>query len=122
MTLLDRMSGYQNAPTEMSNKPDAQQLNLKQVRGEVTFKNVTFIDRHDEDSTLTSPNEEGMRNNAKPPVAQGKLLSTLRNISFTIKPEKMTVLVGYGGAGKTMITYLLAHLYDVESGAIEIDG
>lgn len=122
MTLLDRIFGYQHMPTQMSSKPDVHQLGLEQVRGEVTFKNVTFIDRHDEDSTLTSINEGGMQGKTKPPVAQGELLPTLRNISFTIKPEKMAVLVGYGGVGKTMITSLLSHPYNIESGVIEIDG
>jgi len=45
----------------------------------------------------------------------------LRNISFVIKPGKMTALVGPSGAGKTTIVDLLLKLYEPQSGAIYID-
>jgi len=46
----------------------------------------------------------------------------LSNISFTVKPGQLAALVGPSGAGKTTITYLLPRLYDVDSGAVAIDG
>ncbi len=47
---------------------------------------------------------------------------TLNNISFEIQPGQLAALVGPSGAGKTTITYLVPRLYDVDSGAVEIDG
>jgi ATP-binding cassette subfamily B protein len=47
---------------------------------------------------------------------------TLNDISFTIKPGQLAALVGPSGAGKTTITYLVPRLYDVDGGAVEIDG
>lgn len=48
--------------------------------------------------------------------------ATLDNISFGIQPGQLAALVGPSGAGKTTITYLVPRLYDVDSGAVEIDG
>jgi ATP-binding cassette subfamily B protein len=47
---------------------------------------------------------------------------TLEDVSFEIQPGQLAALVGPSGAGKTTITYLLPRLYDVQSGAVEIDG
>ncbi len=47
---------------------------------------------------------------------------TLKDINLTIHPKEKIALVGYNGAGKTTLTNLLLRLYDVSSGAIEIDG
>ncbi len=47
---------------------------------------------------------------------------TLNDISFEIQPGQLAALVGPSGAGKTTITYMVPRLYDVDSGAVEIDG
>jgi ATP-binding cassette subfamily B protein len=47
---------------------------------------------------------------------------TLNDVSFEIKPGQLAALVGPSGAGKTTITYLVPRLYEVDSGAVEIDG
>ncbi|MCB9464897.1 MAG: ABC transporter ATP-binding protein [Candidatus Eisenbacteria bacterium] len=46
----------------------------------------------------------------------------LRGISFRIRPGESVAVVGHTGAGKTTITGLLTRFYDVDSGAIRIDG
>lgn len=46
----------------------------------------------------------------------------LKNISFIVQPGKTLAIVGPSGAGKSTIMRLLFRFYDVEDGAILIDG
>jgi ATP-binding cassette subfamily B multidrug efflux pump len=46
----------------------------------------------------------------------------LRDVSFTIEPGETVAIVGHTGAGKTTIISLLMRFYDVQRGAIRIDG
>ncbi len=46
----------------------------------------------------------------------------LRDVSFAIEPGETVAIVGHTGAGKTTIISLLMRFYDVQKGAIKIDG
>ena len=46
----------------------------------------------------------------------------LHGISFTARPGEMVALVGSSGAGKSTIASLMARLYDVDSGAVRLNG
>lgn len=69
---------------------------LDRVAGKVEFKNVFFSYKKD--------------------------ISVLKNINLTAKPGETIALVGPTGAGKTTIVNLLTRFYDVDQGAIYIDG
>jgi len=138
LALFDRIFEYLDMPIEIQDAPNALHLNLDEVRGEVTFKDVTFTYKRDERvvellSTEHSNDENGKakRTISPEPVAitettaiSAELASrpTLKDISFDIQPGQLAALVGPSGAGKTTITYLVPRLYDVDSGAVEIDG
>lgn len=72
-------------------------LPLKVERGEVRFEDVAFRYRPE-----------------LPPV--------LSDVSFTAEAGKTTAIVGASGAGKSTLVALLERFYDVERGAILIDG
>ncbi len=55
------------------------------------------------------------------PMASGREWA-IEDVSFTIAPGEMVALVGPSGAGKTTISYLVPRLYDVDLGAVRIDG
>ncbi|TMC21988.1 MAG: ATP-binding cassette domain-containing protein [Chloroflexi bacterium] len=143
MALFDRIFEYLDMPIDITDKPDALHLKPEETRGEVNFRNVTFSYKRDEYSALTDLNEdeeldEGKAKHPpaeKPGAAVGKVQTSstvasvqeeprpvLKNISLTIKPGQLVALVGPSGAGKTTISYMLPRLYDVDSGAVEIDG
>ena len=46
----------------------------------------------------------------------------LRGVGFTARPGTVTAIVGASGAGKSTLMRLLLRLYEVDAGAIEIDG
>ena len=46
----------------------------------------------------------------------------LRDVSFVIEPGETVAIVGHTGAGKTTIISLLMRFYDVQKGAVRIDG
>lgn len=79
---------------EVIDAPGAALLDVK--RGQVEFLNVSFG------------------------YTPEKLI--LKNISFTVPAGKTVALVGPSGAGKSTVIRLLFRFYDVEQGAILIDG
>ena len=70
------------------------------------------------------------------PFPEGKITATLEHVSFaydgrgdilknfslTIPAGQVTALVGHTGAGKTTVAALLMRSYDVQSGAVKING
>jgi ATP-binding cassette subfamily B protein len=46
----------------------------------------------------------------------------LRGVSFTLEPNETAAIVGHTGAGKTTLTALMMRFYDVQRGAVLIDG
>ena len=97
----------------VKNRTDA--VELKSTHPTIEFKNVSFSYPRAEEISLAS-----LESAAKPETIQSGEI--LRNLSFTAKAGTLTALVGPSGAGKTTISALLPRLYDVTSGAIEIDG
>src|SRR5690606_17867685 len=75
-------------------RPDP--VRLRPMRGEIELSDVTFE---------YEPNR---------PV--------LKNVSFHVKPGEMIGLVGHSGAGKSTITNVICRFYDVQRGAVKIDG
>ncbi|MHB8217674.1 MAG: ABC transporter ATP-binding protein [Candidatus Sulfotelmatobacter sp.] len=46
----------------------------------------------------------------------------LRDVTFAIEPGETVAIVGHTGAGKTTVISLLMRFYDVQKGAVRIDG
>ena len=89
---------------------------LDHPKGEVAFDHVWF--RYPAPSTVTVASLEAPGT----PRSDDPSAWILQDVSFTAKPGTMTALVGHSGAGKTTLSYLVPRLYDVEKGAVTIDG
>ena len=81
---------------EIRDRPGARDLDVQE--GAVRFENVSFRYR-----------KEGKG----PPV--------LRNVSFEVRPGRVTGIVGPPGSGKSTIAHLLPRFYDVDEGRVTID-
>ena len=92
-TIRDAMPVITTPPT-IIDAPDASPLTV--TDGEVDFADVRFEYR------------EGQR--------------VIRNLSLTIRPGEKVGLVGLSGAGKSTLVNLLLRFFDVDGGAIRIDG
>ncbi len=95
LALFQRIFEYIDLPHEITDKPDA--IELDKVTGRVTFDDVTFS-------------------------YSGKGKPALDHVSFDIEPGQLVALVGPSGAGKTTITSMVPRFYDPQEGAIRIDG
>jgi ATP-binding cassette, subfamily B, bacterial len=121
MALFERIFEYLDMPHEIVDRPGARAVEPAAVRGEVGFRNVSF--RYDpveaegdgEVPAPVSPPDEEERE-------RQRRVWTLENVDLEVRPGQLAALVGPSGAGKTTMTYLIPRFYDVQRGAVEIDG
>ncbi|HJP65398.1 MAG TPA: ATP-binding cassette domain-containing protein, partial [Actinomycetota bacterium] len=114
--LFERIFEYLDLPQEIVDRPEAQPLEPATVRGAVRFRNVFF--RYDG----WGKDEAEPSNGDAPPPAVAPREWALENVDLSIQPGQLGALVGPSGAGKTTFTYLVPRFYDVNDGAVEIDG
>src|SRR5437879_1056074 len=69
-----------------------------------------------------SPASQDSGGDGRPQEAAAEPDWVLRDVSFTIEPGETIAVVGHTGAGKTTLISLLMRFYDVQKGAIRIDG
>ncbi len=101
--------------------------------GRIEFDHVWFTYRNIETEkervgtgTLARPAEQSsagsLPGNGNAAVAEPAADWVLRDVSFAIEPGETVAVVGHTGAGKTTLISLLLRFYDVQKGAIRIDG
>ncbi len=90
-------------PHDLPTEKSTDGIELKNIRGTVTFQNVSFSYAQDSENRQTP---------SKP---------VIDNITFEAKPGEVVALVGPSGSGKTTLLNLLLRFYKVGSGQILID-
>jgi subfamily B ATP-binding cassette protein MsbA len=80
-------------PSEGSGGP----IELGRARGEIEFRNVSFAYDRDKGDVL-------------------------RDVSFRVRPGETVAIVGPSGSGKTTLAGLVPRFYDVQQGAVLLDG
>src|ERR1700754_4901730 len=104
LALFGRIFELIDLRPSITDRPDAVSIAEDDIRGEVALKHVSFRYGGGEDGGPPAPEE------------------ALRDVSLLVSPGQLAALVGPSGAGKTTISYLIPRLYDVERGAVRIDG
>ncbi len=94
MASSERIFKVIDEPIMIQDAPEPR--NFDEVKGEIEFRDVWFAYNPDE--------------------------WVLKGISLKIRPGERVALVGATGAGKTSIISLISRFYDVQKGAILIDG
>jgi ATP-binding cassette subfamily B protein len=111
---FDRVFEILDLKPMVSEKPDARPLPDGPVT--IEFDDVGFRYPAAEEVSLASL-ESVARQDTGGPSEQ-----VLKGVSFTARPGRLIALVGHSGAGKTTITSLVSRLYDVNDGAVRING
>jgi len=98
LTDIDKMFNLLETDQEIADEPNAPDLVIQSPKlgPHVSFKDVCFY------------------------YEQNR--GILNHVSFDILPGQTTAVVGHSGAGKSTLSRLLFRFYDVQSGAIYIDG
>lgn len=91
---LERIFETMDEPVTITDKENASEM--PEIKGDVSFENVTF------------GYEEG--------------INVLEKLSFDVKAGQSVALVGPTGAGKTTIVNLISRFYNINDGAVLIDG
>ncbi len=84
--------------------------------GRIEFDHVWFAYREIPEESSVGGAESPRNGNESAPDW------VLRDVSFTIEPGETIAVVGHTGAGKTTLISLLLRFYDVQKGAVRIDG
>lgn len=86
--------------------------------GRIEFRNVWFSYQ-----SFSEDEAAAMRGASAAELgARGDVEWILRDVSFSIEPGETAAIVGHTGAGKTTITALMMRFYDIQHGAILVDG
>ncbi len=93
MASVERIFEILDAQSSLIDKPDA--VEKKSFDNEITFENVSF--KYEDENVI-------------------------KNLNFKVKKGETLALVGQSGSGKSTIANLLMRFYDVNEGAIKIDG
>lgn len=104
MASSERIFGVLDTKQEITDKPAARKL--ERFRGQVDLEGVWFS--YDPTVTADTPDSDERW--------------VLRGIDLHIAPGESVALVGATGAGKTSITSLVSRFYDVQRGAVKVDG
>ena len=83
--------------------------------GQIEFRNVWFTYQRLDDAM-----RERLRTSSTPEKEDVEWV--LRDVSFTVEPGETAAIVGHTGAGKTTLSSLMMRFYDVQRGAILVEG
>jgi ATP-binding cassette subfamily B protein len=109
LALFRRIFEYLDLEPRIVDRPDARELDVATVRGEIELRDVWFsyppADRSEDGLQITSTRTWA-----------------LHGVSAVIEPGQLVAVVGPSGSGKTTLSYLIPRLYDVDRGAVLLDG
>jgi ATP-binding cassette, subfamily B, bacterial len=109
LALFQRVFEYLDLPVDIVDRDDARAVEPEDVRGNVRLDQVRF--RYEPGETRPDADGDGAPRRW-----------ALDGVTLEVRPGQLAALVGPSGAGKTTISYLIPRLYDVNEGAVTIDG
>jgi ATP-binding cassette subfamily B protein len=120
MASSERIFKLLDTPAEVTSPAVAQK---PEGPGRIEFDHVWFAYTNKSHKSVDGKGRDGRTGTAASAQATpGEPDWVLRDVTFTIEPGETVAIVGHTGAGKTTMISLLMRFYDVQRGAIRIDG
>ncbi len=121
LALFDRIFEYLDMPIEIKNKPDALHLKPAEVRGEVTFRDVSFTYQRDPVTApggLFAPTTTGKENGKTPRAVSpnglaSRAASPVERTSRAVSPDPLAI--GEDGAPRAALTHVS---FEIKSGQL----
>ena len=111
IALFDRIFEYLDIDPKIKDPANPVEIDPVKFQGRVEYRNVGFKYA----AVQSTENNDAAEKPVEAPFA-------LSGIDFAVPSGSLTALVGPSGAGKTSVGYLLARLYDVDTGSVTFDG
>ena len=133
---FDRVFEVLDAPIDIQDSEGA--VALEEPKGEISFEEVRFAYRPPSGELASLVNASGAASNLQALHASQNgrasqngqiseqteipLRPAVDGVSFAVSPGQHFAIVGPSGAGKTTLVSLVPRLYEVDSGAVKVDG
>ena len=133
---FDRVFEVLDAPIDIQDREGA--VALEEPKGEISFEEVRFAYRPPSGELASLVNASGSASNLQalhasqngrasqngqiPEQTEIPLRPAVDGVSFAVSPGQHFAIVGPSGAGKTTLVSLVPRLYEVDSGAVKVDG
>jgi ABC-type multidrug transport system fused ATPase/permease subunit len=117
LAAAERIFELVDTPSDLADRAGAREL--PPIQGRIAFDHVSFSygERPTDERRLT--NDEG--NSAASLVVRPSSL-VLNDITLDVQPGQTIAVVGPTGAGKTTLVNMIGRFYDVDDGAVLVDG
>ena len=120
LALFTRIFEYLDLRPAITDQPGALAVPLADVRGEVRLEGVWF--RYPGQGESGQRGSDAAEADASADGAPADRRWALRDVDLLVTPGQLAAFVGPSGAGKTTLSYLIPRLYDVQRGAVMLDG
>jgi ATP-binding cassette, subfamily B, multidrug efflux pump len=118
MAAAERVFRLLDTEPEIQTSPVAGHVMGGDGSGSIEFRDVWFTYQQ-----LTEEQQAWVRSASEDDLARCSDIEwILRGVSFVVAPDATAAIVGHTGAGKTTITALMMRFYDVQRGAVMVDG
>lgn len=133
---FDRVFEVLDAPIDIQDREGA--VALEEPKGKISFEEVRFAYRPPSGELASLVNASGAASNLQalhasqngrasqngqiPEQTEIPLRPAVDGVSFAVSPGQHFAIVGPSGAGKTTLVSLVPRLYEVDSGAVKVDG
>ncbi len=123
LAAAERIFELTDTPSDLSDPPGAREM--PPIQGRVTFDHVSFSYGErptGDDRRKTIDDQQGSQLANSSSIVHRPSSIVLNDITLDVQPGQTVAVVGPTGAGKTTLVNMIGRFYDVDQGAVLVDG